>query len=155
MSGRFTYSYNSRYFVETNFGYNGSERFAEKNRYGFFPSGGVGWIISNEDFWGGLKETISKLKLKGTYGLVGNDAIGSADDRFFYLALINLNSRDKRATLGEYFDYRNSGGITIKRYPNSDITWEKAKKMDMGIELSLWNSIDINVDYFTEDRTPL
>ncbi len=151
LSGRFTYSFDSRYFVEGNFGYNGSERFDEENRYGFFPSGGIGWILSNEDFWSGIKNTVSKFKIKGTYGLVGNDAIGGANDRFFYLAQVNMNS-GAGATFGLDMNYHQNG-ITMQRYPNPDITWETAYKMDVGFELSLWDAIDINADYFKERRT--
>ena len=85
LSGRFTYSYDKRYFAEFNFGYNGSERFADNERYGFFPSFGLGYLMSNEKFWKPLENTVNKLKWKFTYGLVGNDAIGDVNDRFFYL----------------------------------------------------------------------
>src|SRR5690606_32237371 len=87
LAGRFTYAFKNRYFLEGNFGYNGSERFAKENRFGFFPSIGGAWYISNEDFWKGrIKDIVSNLKIRGTYGLVGNDAIGSLDDRFFFLS---------------------------------------------------------------------
>src|SRR5690606_25169127 len=86
VSGRFTYSYDTRYLTEFNFGYNGSERFDEKNRFGFFPSVGLAWNIVNEPFFDKFKSTITKLKLRGTYGLVGNDQIGNENDRFFYLS---------------------------------------------------------------------
>ncbi len=151
VSGRFTYSFDSRYFLEANFGYNGSERFDEANRYGFFPSGGLGWIISNEEFWAGIKNTISKLKLKGTYGMVGNDAIGGPNDRFFYLAQVNMNS-GAGAIFGTDMNYFQPG-ITMERYPNSEITWETAYKMNLGIEISFWDAIEINADYFKERRT--
>lgn len=90
LAGRFTYAYDSRYFVEANFGYNGSERFAAKERFGFFPSAGIGYIISNEAFWGIDKNIVSKLKLKATYGLVGNDQIGSPNDRFSIFQMLTL-----------------------------------------------------------------
>ena len=89
LSGRATYGYDDRYFGELNFGYNGSEKFAENNRFGFFPSAGLGWIVSNESFFDDFKGTISLLKLKFTYGLVGNDNIAPASDRF--LSDVNLN----------------------------------------------------------------
>ena len=72
--------------AEFNFGLNGSERFARNERFGFFPSFGFGWYISNEEFMKKYQDVISKLKLKATYGLVGNDEIGSASDRFFYIS---------------------------------------------------------------------
>ena len=92
ISGRMSYGYDSRYFVEFNFGYNGSERFAQNERYGFFPSIGGAWMLSNEAFWRPIEKVANKLKLKVTYGLVGNDAIGSDSDRFFYLSHMNMNS---------------------------------------------------------------
>ena len=156
LAGRFTYAYDSRYFTEFNFGYNGSERFSKKERFGFFPSIGLGWIVSNENFWNdNLKHTINKLKLKATYGLVGNDAIGSADDRFFYLSNVNMNNGGKGASFGTYGNSggRTLNGISISRYPNEDITWETAAKLNLGFELSLWEKLDMQVDFFNEDRT--
>ena len=84
LSGRATYAFDHRYFAEFNFGYNGSERFAAKNRFGFFPSAGLAWSISSEKFFENIKPVVTNLKLRATYGLVGNDAIGSPEDRFFY-----------------------------------------------------------------------
>lgn len=153
VSGRFTYSYDRRYFTEFNFGYNGSERFAKKERFGFFPSAGVAWYVSNEPFWNdNIKNLISNLKLKATYGLVGNDAIGSAADRFFYLSEVNLNSPSRAYTFGENFAYP-LNGVTISRYENDKISWETAKKMNLGIELGLFDNLEINADYYTEYRT--
>lgn len=86
LAGRFTYSFDDRYFGEFNFGYNGSENFAPKNRYGFFPSVGLGWVISNEPFFRGATEVIQYLKLRGTWGRVGNSQISGR--RFAYLATV-------------------------------------------------------------------
>jgi hypothetical protein len=80
-SGRLTYDYDSRYFFEFTYGYNGSEKFTGKKRFGFFPSYGVGWVVSNENFWG-YNNPLSLLKLKFTYGRVGNDAIADRAGRF-------------------------------------------------------------------------
>jgi len=152
VSGRFTYSYDSRYFSEFNFGYNGSERFAEKERFGFFPSVGVAWFASNENFWGdNFKNIFSKLKLKGTYGLVGNDAIGSAEDRFFYLSEVNMNASTKAFTFGQDFSYT-VNGVSISRYANDKITWETAAKLNLGAEIGLFNKLDIMVDVYREHR---
>jgi len=104
IAGRFTYAYDSRYFAEFNFGYNGSERFAAHERYGFFPSFGLGYIISNEDFWIPLRNTVDKLKFKLTYGLVGNDAIGSSEDRFYYLSEVNPNDGNRDQFFGTDYD---------------------------------------------------
>lgn len=153
LSGRATYAFDSRYFFEFNFGYNGSERFSKNERFGFFPSVGVGWLASNESFWNEeLKKNISKLKLKATYGLVGNDAIGDQNDRFFYLSKVNLVNPDKQPiSFGQDFEYK-PAGVSISRYANENITWETSAKLNLGIEIGLFNVIDIQADYFTEER---
>ncbi|MDR2773628.1 MAG: TonB-dependent receptor [Tannerella sp.] len=155
LSGRTTYAYDNRYFTEFNFGYNGSERFAKRYRYGFFPSFGLGWILSNEAFWNdNIRRTVSKLKLKGTYGLVGNDAIGDSDDRFFYLSDVNMDDSGRGYTFGSEFNYYRNG-VAIRRYENDRITWETARKMNLGIELGLLDKIEIVADYYTEHRSGL
>ena len=152
VSGRFTYAYDERYFSEFNFGYNGSERFAKSERFGFFPSFGFGWYMSNEDFMSSTSDIITKLKLKSTYGLVGNDQIGSAEDRFFYISQVNLNDGSMGAPFGnEFSNYIN--GVSIDRYANDQITWEKAKMLNVGFELGLFGKVDIQADYFTEYRS--
>jgi TonB-linked SusC/RagA family outer membrane protein len=153
VSGRLTYGYNHKYFLEANFGYNGAERFAKNNQFGFFPSFGGGWIISNEGFWN-KNSVITNLKLKSTFGLVGNDAIGDANDRFFYLDRVDMNKQ-----LGNNFGESqgsptaNSYGIRINRFANTAITWEKAAKLNLGLELTLFNELELQVDYFREKRT--
>ncbi len=150
VSGRFTYAYDSRYFTELNFGYNGSERFSEAERFGFFPSAGVGWIVSNEEFMP-AKNVITLLKLKATYGLVGNDAIGSPSDRFFYLSQVNMNDAARSIPFGTYYDYSKTG-VSIDRYSNDLITWETAKKLNFGIELGLFDKLMIQADVFRDLR---
>jgi TonB-linked SusC/RagA family outer membrane protein len=152
VSGRATYSWNSRYFTEFNFGYNGSERFHESHRFGFFPSAGIGWSISNETFWEPFKKTISNLKLRGTYGLSGNDAIGSAQDRFFFMSIVNMNDTNKAASFGENNGSYRRNGITIDRYANNDITWEVSEKKNIALEVGLWSKINIIAEYFNEYR---
>jgi TonB-linked SusC/RagA family outer membrane protein len=153
LAGRATYAYDSRYFFEANFGYNGSERFSKKERFGFFPSAGMGWFISNEAFWNeGLKRIINKLKLKATYGLVGNDAIGDSNDRFFYLSNVNMDNSAMASSFGTYGN-NTKNGISISRYPNDAITWETAKKLNIGFELGMWDAVDIQADVFKENRT--
>jgi len=151
VSGRASYNYGSRYFGEFNFGYNGSEKFAEKNRFGFFPSVGFGWIISNEAYFEENIPSVNLLKLKYTYGLVGNDGISSASDRFFYLSDVNLNNGGTGYSFGtNYNNYYN--GYIINRYANENVTWEVATKTNIGLELGLFNKINIIADYFTEQR---
>lgn len=151
VSGRATYAYDERYFLELNFGYNGSEKFSKQNRYGFFPSAGLGWVVTNEKFFSeNLKKTISNLKFKATYGLVGNDAISS--NRFYYLSSVNLNDAGKGHVWGE--DFGNGyNGYNINNYANPDVTWEIAEKANFGLELGLFGDANIQLDYFTENRT--
>lgn len=152
LSGRFTYNFDSRYFAEFNFGYNGSERFSKNERWGFFPSGGVGWLVSNEKFWKGkLSDIITKLKLKATYGIVGNDQIGSSTDRFFYLSQITPNNGGKGYSFGTENGYSRSG-VSIGRYADPFITWETAYKQNYGIELGLLRDLELQVDYYRETR---
>ena len=152
LSSRITYSYNDRYFAEFNFGYNGSERFSKDKRYGFFPSAGVGWMISNENFFAPFKDKIDRLKLRGSYGMVGNDAIGDDTDRFFYLSNVNLNSSATSSTFGTLFN-NNIAGVSTSRYENSTITWEKSYKSNLALELGLFNNMNIIAEVFHEHRT--
>src|SRR5699024_1442710 len=151
LSGRMTYSYDDRYYGEFNFGYNGSERFYKTNRFGFFPSAGIAWTISNEDFWVNIKDVVSNFRLRTTYGLVGNDAIGSPSDRFFYLSNVDMNSENHSYTFGEQRG-RTRNGVAISRYSNPDITWETAYKTNIALELELFKSFNLTADYFYEHR---
>lgn len=156
LSGRFTYNYKLCYFTEFNFGYNGSERFAKKDRFGFFPSFGAGWLITNESFWkennNWFTNSVTNLKIKGTYGFVGNDAIGDANDRFFYQSDVNVNNSGRAYAWGENFNYT-VNGVSINRYANDQITWEIASKLNFGLEVGLFSKVDIMVDIYKENRT--
>lgn len=153
ISGRATYAYDNRYFLEANFGYNGSERFSKAHRFGFFPSVGLGWILSNEAFWSdGMKKAIPLFKLKATHGLVGNDAIGGADDRFFYLSQVNLSDWGRRYYFGSEFN-NPIPGVSISRYENPNITWEISQKTNVGLEVDLLSMFTINIDLYREHRT--
>jgi TonB-linked SusC/RagA family outer membrane protein len=152
LSGRLTYAYSDKYFGEFNFGYNGSEKFDKGHRWGFFPSFGVGWLVSGEDFWTeALKKTVSKLKIRGTYGLVGNDEIGST--RFFYLSEVTLGGGNSYRTGYNMASLKNSSGPSIANYENSEIGWEVAYKANFGLEAGLLNDkIEILVDLYRESR---
>jgi TonB-linked SusC/RagA family outer membrane protein len=151
ISGRATYGFDSRYFAEFNFGYNGSERFHESERFGFFPSAGVAWQISNEKFFEPYASVLSKLKVRANYGLVGNDAIGSKYERFFYLSDVVMNSGTYSAVFGTNNGYSRPG-ISVFRYENPEITWETAANSTFGLEVGLWNKLDIIAEYFRESR---
>lgn len=151
LSGRFSYSYDHRYFGEFDFGYTGSERFYKDKRFGFFPSVGVAWFVSHEDFWKSLKPTISSLKLRASYGLVGNDEIGAPSDRFFYLSEVNMNDGGRGSHFGFDNQYSQSG-VSVSRYPNSDVTWEVATKTNLGFDLELFNNIQVVADFYKQKR---
>lgn len=151
VSGRFTYGYDNRYLLEANFGLNGSERFAKNNRYGFFPSIGAAWNASNEKFFDPLKNVITKLKFRATYGLVGNDQIGNTNDRFFYLSNVNLRDGGHGSAFGTVYSYSKEG-VSISRYANELITWEKAKTVNLGMDLSLFSSMNIILDVYKQRR---
>lgn len=150
LAGRVAYNYDVRYFAEFNFGYNGSERFSKNNRWGFFPSVGAAWLLSNEAFFEPLTDVISVFKLKGTYGLVGNDAIGDWRDRFYYLSEIDMYA-DRAVNWGTQLNY-NPGGINTVRYANDRIGWETAYKTNIGFEMNTVMGLSANVDLFKERR---
>jgi len=152
LSGRATYGYDQRYFAEFNFGYNGTERFDKAHRFGFFPSVGVAWNISNEQFWENIKPTVSNLKLRYSYGLMGNDQIGLATDRFFYLSEVNMNYSARASYFGRDNTTRYNG-INVSRYANPEISWEVSAKQNFALELGLWDKLTMVAEYFTERRT--
>jgi TonB-linked SusC/RagA family outer membrane protein len=157
VSGRFTYGYDDRYLAEFNFGYNGSERFDANHRFGFFPSGGLAYRISNEKFFEPLKSVVRDLKFRATYGIVGNDQIGNVNDRFFYLSNVNLNNPVYFAAFGKDDGAARYGrnGISIARYSNPNITWERSRQLNFGMDLSLFNSFEIIVDVFKQKRSEI
>lgn len=154
LSGRFTYGFDSRYLAEVNFGYNGSERFAESNKFGFFPSFGLGYVVSNEKFFEPLKDVVGNLKLRATYGWVGNDQIGNSNDRFFYLSEVALNNGTYGASFGQQNGYYQPG-VSTSRYANENISWEKSEQINLGLDVRLFNSINIVVDVYKQKRTDI
>lgn len=154
LSGRFNYGYDKRYFVEYNFGYNGSERFHKSHRWGFFPSVGLAWMMSNEKWFKPLTKVVSNLKLRYSYGLVGNDNIGSSSNRFYYLSEMSMNNSGLGASFGETRNV-SYNGIGVVRYANEAITWEKSYKSNYALELGLFKKLDIIAEYFTEHRTDI
>ncbi|MCR4565930.1 MAG: TonB-dependent receptor [Bacteroidales bacterium] len=148
LAGRATYSYNDRYFVEFNFGYNGSENFAPANRYGFFPSAGLGWVISNEKFFEKARNVITFLKLRGTYGLVGNAKITGR--RFAYLSTITATNSTSY-TFGTSYD----SSYKTKRVGEEGVNvgWETATKLNVGLDVNfINNNLSVHADYFNDKR---
>lgn len=146
VAGRATYDFSGKYLAEFNFGYNGSENFRKGHRYGFFPSASVGYVLSNETFWQASFLRNVYLKIRGSYGVVGNDRI--SNDRFLYLSTVNTSANG--ALFGE-------SQTLIPGYCEQkigvDVTWEKAYKADIGFELRMFdNRLTLQADYFDEHR---
>ena len=157
ISARATYNYAKRYFAEFNLGYNGSENFPPGRRYGLFPSFSAGWVISDEP-WLHMPDWVKILKLRGSYGTVGNDQIGGA--RFLYISDYGPGGgMGYMYSAGYYFGKTTSGtnsagGYNETRVGNEFVTWEVAHKMNIGFDLSLFkgNMLNFTVDYFREMR---
>ncbi|MDR1414428.1 MAG: TonB-dependent receptor [Odoribacteraceae bacterium] len=145
--GRVTYGYDNRYLAELNFGYNGSENFMEGKRFGFFPSLSLGWRASKERFMLPFSKWLDNLKLRVSYGEVGND---QSPQRFLYVPVWTQ--------LGTAYTFGNSsarGGIYESQYPNVDVTWERAKKYNVAVEFGLFGMIEGSIDIFRESRVDI
>lgn len=146
IAGRTSYMYKHRYVGEFNFGYNGSENFAKGNRFGFFPSFAAGWIVSEEKFMENINHVLTKLKLRGSWGLVGNDDVGV---RFPYISTIDGT--------GEYYwgydrNQFHRAGRREGNVANKNLKWETVAKTNLGLEIGLWNAVDFQVEVFKERR---
>ncbi len=166
-SARLTYDYDTRYLFELNFAYNGTENFAKGHRFGFFPAASVGYVISNEP-WFKQSPVLSFLKVRASYGLVGNDQIGGR--RYLYLPgtyTINMgpgsftSSSSSGSLQSNYYQFGNSTGVYNTIYygsaegtlGNPDVTWEKSQKASAGLEAKfLQDRLYLTADYFREDR---
>lgn len=147
-AGRATYAYDNKYLADVNFGYNGSETFAPGNRFGFFPSFSAGWVLSEEKFFEPVKNIFQFAKIRYSWGKVGNSEIGGR--RFAYIGTVDGGN-------GNY-SYGNGVDQNINGYDNGDyavgVTWEKATKQNLGIELKTFNNdLSITADIFQENRT--
>ena len=151
--GRVTYDYASRYLAEFNMGYNGTENFAKGRRFGFFPAFSVGWVISEEPFFP-QNDYVVFMKLRATYGEVGNDKIGG--DRFLYLPSsygLADNNALNRYNFGDASSPYSSLKIIENKIGNPDLTWEKAKKYNLGFEMNMFkNHLTLAFDIFKEKR---
>lgn len=163
--GRVTYDWMNRYMAEFNIGYNGSENFAPEKRFAAFPAGSIGWIMSEEKFFTPLKPVVSFLKLRASFGLVGNDKISGG--RFMYTAdpyAVNLDkvidrtyaSTEAADAWGYLFGTTSSTvskGAREAAKNNPDVTWEKAFKQNYGIDINFFNDrLSTTVEYYRERR---
>lgn len=148
LAARATYAFKDTYFAEVNLGYNGSENFARGHRFGFFPAVAVGWMMSNEKWFQPATKVIDMLKLKASYGKVGNDDIGGQRRWVYESTIVNSGSWN-------YGSDGNQGGtgIRIGEVENLNASWEEALKINAGIEFSLFNKIRVQADYFREERS--
>ena len=154
--GRVTYDYDTKYLLDFNIGRNGSENFAPGKRYGTFPSISMGWIPSMESWWQPVSKVISYLKLRGSYGIVGNDNTNGARFLYlpgawqFYTGSTTVNPQNRGANFGT------SGGWlqAVKELTtgNPDVTWETASKINVGADVTFFNRLHAYVDFFWEDR---
>lgn len=149
IAGRTTYNYDSRYFAEFNFGYNGSENFSPDNRFGFFPSAALGWMVSEENFFAAVSPVVDVLKIRSSYGIVGNDNIGGGR-RFIYNPTFNMDAPG--FTFGLPGSNHDARGIRAGELANDEVSWEKVYKFDLGLEISFFEMLKIQVDYFSEHR---
>ncbi|OAV74624.1 TonB-linked outer membrane protein, SusC/RagA family [Bacteroidales bacterium Barb7] len=151
-AGRATYAYEFKYLAEFNIGYNGSENFAPGKRYGTFPAFSAGWVVSREKFMQNTGKWLDNLKVRASYGLVGSDKISDEnDDRFAYLQYYKGGDG---YNFGEN-DFSNgaAGGVSEGNFANPDLTWEKSRKLNIGIDASLLGErLTLSADYFNEHR---
>jgi len=151
ISARATYDFSHRYLAEFNMGYNGSENFAVGSRYGFFPAGAVGWVVSEEPFMEGTKYWLNNLKIRSSYGLVGSDNT-SKNLRFTYLQYYNYTGNYSFGT-SNFSSGAVNGGVAEGDIANPNISWETSKKFNIGVDASmLKDRLTFNVDFFSEDR---
>ncbi|MBQ7194482.1 MAG: TonB-dependent receptor, partial [Bacteroidales bacterium] len=151
--GRATYGYDDRYFIEANFGYSGSENFAKGHRFGFFPSVGIGYYISNEDFYpAGLKRIMNKAKVRLSYGRTGNDDTGT--NRFLYRATFKTDGYNFAQGVGSTGSSNSLGaGVRDLLFENLTLGWEIENKRNIGLDLGFMDSdLDITVDAFYNTR---
>ncbi len=148
--GRATYDYMTKYLADFSMGYNGSENFAKGHRFGFFPAGSLGWIVSEEPFFKPLRSTVSYLKFRASLGKVGND-ITSDSSRFLYLPdtyVISAGTYSFGTTTSTKVRGASEGKVG-----NPDVTWETATKQNYGVDMKLLgNRLTFNFDYFIEHR---
>lgn len=148
-SGRFTYDYGQRYLAEFNFGYNGTERMAKAERFEFFPAMSLGWVVSNEAFFEPLQDKIDNLKLRASYGLVGSDDFNYPYN-FVYMDQVKLNNIG--FITGDNYNVNKSGPL-LDRYAVEGASWEHSRKLDIGLDITLFRNWNMVLDYFYEKRS--
>jgi TonB-dependent starch-binding outer membrane protein SusC len=139
--GRLTYSFGNKYLLEANARYDGSSRFAPDKRWGFFPSVSAGWLISEENFFDGLRNTVNLLKLRASYGQLGNNGIGNYEWQEFY-QISNYSLGEKIAP-----------GLLYGAFGNQNITWETTNVLNIGLDLTLLQSLSLDINYYNKNTS--
>ena len=149
LSGRFTYDYQHKYLAEFNFGYNGSERLLKEDRFEFFPAMSLGWVISEEKFWEPIKKQVNYLKLRGSYGIVGSDQMDEGAGHYLYVSQIGLSGGGYHTGFDGEFT---QNGPSFGSFGVEDACWERVNKLDIGVDIELFNQLNITFDYFFDHR---
>jgi TonB-linked SusC/RagA family outer membrane protein len=159
---RVTYNFKNKYLAEFNMGINGSENFPKGKRFGVFPAYSLGWVVTEEPFMKSMEKVMSFLKIRGSYGLVGDDSGGG---RFIYIdGVYNYFPRTNNVATNRFGYYGNFGdqtrtfitAIQEGSVANEDVTWAKAAKKNIGFDAKFFrNKMDVSFDYFDEKRTDI
>ncbi|MBR5043099.1 MAG: TonB-dependent receptor [Bacteroidales bacterium] len=151
-SGRFTYDWYNRYLVELNFGYNGTERLAEGERFELFPAISIGWVPSSEPFWKSLRPVIDYLKFRGSYGLVGSDETGTSAGAAHFLYENSVSMSGGMTYRTGYTGNTARTGPSVTAYAVEGAHWERAKELDLGVDMELFEQLNITFDWYYNQR---
>ena len=144
-TGTISYKYKNKYLIDFNAAYNGTDRFGKDNRFGFFPAVGVGYVISAEPFFAERFKNVQLLKIRASYGIVGSDV--TTGDRYLYRQVYNKGDASYFGEVPQAYDSYKEGDLG-----NNHVTWEKAKKFDIGLDMNLFDKISFTIDYFYDKR---
>lgn len=147
LSGRFTYDFDHRYLAEFNFGYNGTERLADGSRFEFFPAASLGWVVSGEKFWAPIQNVVSFLKVRGSYGVVGNSSMDGP--HFLFDSEVNATGLGG-FNWGTQLNNGKNGPI-VNNFAVENASWQRVYKLDIGADFELFNQVNVAFDYFKED----
>jgi hypothetical protein len=136
--GRINYTYAQRYLFEANLRYDGSSRFSPDERWGVFPSFSVGWRVSEEAFWSNLKNTVENLKLRASWGQLGNNSIGNYDWQDVY----NKANYSFNGSIVK--------GVAPDAIANNGITWETTNVLNIGLDMNMFNKLSVTLDYYNK-----
>lgn len=150
---RTTYAYKGKYFAEYNGAYNGSEKFGKENRFAFFSSGGLSWIVTKEGFMEKTSSFLDLLKVRLNYGEIGDDSV---NDRFLYMDRWAFGEQAQLGTTGDWAEYSPYTWYRESSIGNPNVKWEKVKKSNLGVDFGFFKGfVTGSFDYFKEERTDI